>query len=125
MATHDDFDINITQTEDSELSEKEYSDILGLEGMAGGGETALEEETEEEKEEDSLVYVVAEQHSRKQKTGYRRYTHEDEAEERQEAEITIPENREYERKREDLSTNVSLDDNEQLDRDNIGKMKVN
>lgn len=62
MSTHDDFDINITQTEDSELSEKEYSDILGLEGMAGGGETALEEETEEEKEEDSLVYVVAEQH---------------------------------------------------------------
>lgn len=60
MSTHDDFDINITQTEDSELSEKEYSDILGLEGMAGGGETALEEE-------DSLVYVVAEQHSQKQK----------------------------------------------------------
>ena len=48
MSTHDDFDINITQTEDSELSEKEYSDILGLEGMAGGGETALEEETEED-----------------------------------------------------------------------------
>jgi hypothetical protein len=104
MATHDDLDINISQNEESELSEKEYSDILGLEGMAGGGETALEEETEEEeeKEEDSLVYVVAEQHSRKQKTGYRRYTHEDEAEERQEAEITIPENREYERKREDF-----------------------
>ena len=101
MATHDDLDINISQNEESELSEKEYSDILGLEGMAGGGEAALEE-TEEEKEEDSLVYVVAEQHSQKQKMGYRRYTHEDETEERQEAEITIPENREYERKREDF-----------------------
>ena len=67
MSTHDDFDINISQNEQSELSEKEYSDILGLEGMAGGGETALEEETEEEKEEDSLIYVVAEQHSQKQK----------------------------------------------------------
>ena len=28
MSEHDDFDINITQSEDSELTEKEYSDII-------------------------------------------------------------------------------------------------
>ena len=38
MSLHDDFDIEITENDDSDLSEKEYSDILGLEGMAGGGE---------------------------------------------------------------------------------------
>lgn len=65
MSTYDDLDINISQNEESELSEKEYSDILGLEGMAGGGEAALEEETEEEKEEDALVYVLAEQYGQK------------------------------------------------------------
>jgi len=59
MSTHDDLDINISPNEGSELSEKEYSDILGLEGMAGCGEAALEE-TEEEKEEDTLAYVFAE-----------------------------------------------------------------
>ena len=52
MSLHDDFDIEITENDDSELSEKEYSDILGLEGMAGGGEAALSEETEEEVHED-------------------------------------------------------------------------
>ena len=36
MSLHDDFDIEITENEDFELSEKEYSDILGLEGMTGG-----------------------------------------------------------------------------------------
>ena len=116
MATHDDLDINISQNEESELSEKEYSDILGLEGMAGGGEAALEE-TEEEKEEDIFAYVFAEHHGQKQRPAYRRYTYEDESEERQEAEINVTEHRENERKREDLFTNVSLDDDEQLDRD--------
>ena len=114
MATHDDLDINISQNEESELSEKEYSDILGLEGMAGGGEAALEE-TEEEKEEDIFAYVFAEHHGQKQRPAYRRYTYEDESEERQEAEINVTEHRENERKREDLFTNVSLDDDEQLD----------
>ena len=116
MATHDDLDINISQNEEFELSEKEYSDILGLEGMAGGGEAALEE-TEEEKEEDIFAYVFAEHHGQKQRPAYRRYTYEDESEERQEAEINVTEHRENERKREDLFTNVSLDDDEQLDRD--------
>ena len=55
MSEHDDFDINITQIEDSELTEKEYSDILGLEGMAGGGEAALEENEEEKKRK--LLYI--------------------------------------------------------------------
>jgi len=77
MSLHDDFDIEITENDDSELSEKEYSDILGLEGMAGGGEAALTEETEEEKDEP--VYVISvEEIKQKSKQIYRRYGIDDE-----------------------------------------------
>lgn len=102
MSVRDDFEIEICSNDDSELSEKEYSDILGLEGMAGGGEIALEEEPEEEKEEDTITYILREQQNQKQKPAYRRYTH-DEMEERQEIEQPIPEHREHERKRDDIS----------------------
>ena len=89
MSIHDDFDINISLDEDLELSEKEYSDILGLEGMSGGGEAALDEELEENEEEDALEYVMAEQQSLKQKPAYRKYSHEQETEEVNEPEIRI------------------------------------
>ena len=102
MSEHDDFDIEITEHEDSELSEKEYSDILGLEGMAGGGEAALEEEAEEEKEDDFLAYIFAEQQNHKQKPTYRKYTYEDEIEEPQEAEISLSQHRDIAGKREDF-----------------------
>ena len=88
MSLHDDFDIEITENEDSELSEKEYSDILGLDGMAGGGETALTEETEEEKDEP--VYVVpVEEIKQKSKQIYRRYSM-DEEEVEPEEEVSEP-----------------------------------
>ena len=77
MSLQDDFNIEITENEESELSEKEYSDILGLEGMAGGGEAALSEELDEEKEEP--VYVIpVEEIKQKSKSTYRRYDNDEE-----------------------------------------------
>ena len=88
MSLHDDFDIEITENEDSELSEKEYSDILGLEGMAGGGEAALTEEAEEEKDE-PVYEVPVEEIKQKSKQIYRRYDS-DEEKNKPEEEVSEP-----------------------------------
>lgn len=109
MLLHDDFDINISPDEDSELSEKEYSDILGLEGMSGGGEAALDEETKEKEEEDSLVYIMAEQQRLKQKPAYRKYSHKQE----NEPEIVISE---HEHKLEEISDHIR---NKQLEKETL------
>ena len=81
MSLNDDMEIDNTRAEDSELSEKEYSDILGLEGMSGGGEKALDDEPVEDQEEESHAYIIAEQQNHKPKATYRKYSYEDEIEE--------------------------------------------